>query len=39
MIYSYKLGGFFKTKTAEIINDSKKDAILDYRIISLDNIK
>jgi len=39
MIYSYKQGRFFKTKTSEIINDSKKDTVLDYRIISIDNIK
>ena len=39
MIYSYKQGRFFKTKTSEIISDSKKDTVLDYRIISIDNIK
>jgi len=39
IIYSYKWGRFFKAKTSEIIGKAKKDTMLDYRVITVDDIK
>lgn len=38
LLYSYKLGSFFKTKTFNIINNPEKDPDLDYFILSIDQV-